>query len=336
MKQVDKYPTIQAKVHKNVQHGSAEWLELRKKYTSGTDSPVLMEKSSFKSPFTLWHEKSGLLEDGFKDNNRMLWGRRLESAIRDGVAEDMGYNLLEDVWVSNNTYYTLEESKLGATPDAVLAYPSKFVNDKLGKEQEGHGVFEIKNVDGLIHKQQWTENEPPVQYIIQLQHYMYVLGYSWGVLTALVNGNTTYTYCYELHQPTVNLIRNNSFLFWDYLNSGRQCPYKADSTTSTTNTLKSLYPNQNGKTVDKTQDNKFTTLVSNFVNAKRNHKDATKNLAECKNLLQAEIADNSLIECNVFDNGINKKHLIKQNTTEVSEYTVKARTQTSFTVKEII
>ena len=49
----------------------------------------------------------------------------------------------------------------------------------LGKEQEGHGVFEIKNVDGLIHKQQWTENEPPVQYIIQLQHYMYVLGYSW-------------------------------------------------------------------------------------------------------------------------------------------------------------
>lgn len=333
MKIVDKYPTIQAKVHKDVQHGSLEWLALRKNYTSGTDSPVLMEKSSFKSPFSLYHEKSGLIEDNFKDNNRMLWGRRLESAIRDGVAQDLGYQD-DEVWVSNDTYYTLEESKLGATPDAVLQFPSRFVNNRLGKVQEGHGVFEIKNVDGLIHKQQWTEDEPPVQYIIQLQHYMYVLGYSWGVLTALVNGNTTYTYCYELHQPTINKIRNNSFFFWDNLDNGKQCPYPANGANSTTNTLKSLYPSQNGETLDKTQDNKFTTLVTNFVHAKQNHKDATKNLAKCKNLLQAEIADNSLIECNVFDNGLNKKHLIKQTTTEVSEYTVKARTQTSFTVKE--
>ena len=30
-----------------------------------------------------------------------------------------------------------------------------------------------------------------------------------------------------------------------------------------------------------------------------------------KNLLQAEIADNLLIECHVFDDGINKTHLIK-------------------------
>ena len=49
MKLIDKYPTVHAKVHKDVQHGSLEWLALRKNYTSGTDSPVLMNKSSFKS-----------------------------------------------------------------------------------------------------------------------------------------------------------------------------------------------------------------------------------------------------------------------------------------------
>ena len=59
----------------------------------------------------------------------------------------------------------------------------------------GPGTIEVKNVDSLIFRQQWTRgddgkvSEAPDHIEVQIQHQMHVSGHEWTVLAVLVGGN---------------------------------------------------------------------------------------------------------------------------------------------------
>jgi len=62
---------------KNIEQKSFEWLEMRKKSVTSTDSAVIMLHSPYKTPYKLWLQKLGL-EDGEFDNAAMKHGREME------------------------------------------------------------------------------------------------------------------------------------------------------------------------------------------------------------------------------------------------------------------
>ena len=47
-------------MNKELQQGTVEWLELRKRKIGASDAPVIMEVSPWKTPYQLWQEKLGL------------------------------------------------------------------------------------------------------------------------------------------------------------------------------------------------------------------------------------------------------------------------------------
>merc|ERR1711965_355788 len=183
----------------------------------------------------MYMDKTGQKPDDFSDSTRMQWGRRLEYSIRDGITQDLQYDADECLYMEDTYLWANGPARLGSTPDAILAYPSYKVIEALG-EVAGPGVFEIKNTDSLVHKQKWVDDEPPIQYIVQLQHYMAVTGYEWGVLGALVGGNTPYVYFYRRHEPTIEAIKAASVEFWQRVEDGNPPPI--DDSLATENTIK--------------------------------------------------------------------------------------------------
>lgn len=152
----------------------AHWLELRSEDITSTESGALFDLSPYVTEFELYHRKKDKDLGIIEDNERMRWGRRLEDVIAQGVAEDM------DIKVRRLKSYFRHSTVAGMGTSCdyeIINHP------------KGPGVMEIKNVDGLIFNQQWTQDEAPDHIEVQFQHQLEVLDRDWGLIVALVGGN---------------------------------------------------------------------------------------------------------------------------------------------------
>ena len=105
---------------KEIRYKSFEhWLEVRKSHTSGTDSSALLGHNMYTSEYAIYMEKTNQVKSTFTGNVRTVWGNRNEATIRDGIAEDLGYEP-DQVLICENAYFCIDgKEKLGATVDAV-------------------------------------------------------------------------------------------------------------------------------------------------------------------------------------------------------------------------
>lgn len=300
------------------------WLDLRKRFTSGTESSVLLNQNDFTSEYALFMDKTNQINNDINDTTRMLWGRRLENEIRDGIAQDIGYKP-SDILVCNTKYfYSGCDAKLGATPDAIFKQPTDKVIDAFGKIVIGAGIFEIKNVDGLIFKQKWTNNEPPLMYLIQIQHYMAVFGYQWAILGALVGGNSTHVYYYERHEPTITAIKKASIKFWDNVNNN--ITPIIDNSEVTAEIIANKYAVVKETEADLTSDNELPEVCEKYLKLKSEVSELNKEVRGLKSKIMDKLGENSAAIVNGF--------YLKAPETKRNGYTVQPRTQRTLTVKE--
>lgn len=147
-----------------------QWHQLRAGVLTSTDCATLFNLSPYQTIFELWHRKKDGLIVSFDENQRMKWGNRLESAIAFGVAE-------ENNWVvsSMKDFYIIDGLRLGSSFDFFI--------------QDREAILEIKNVDGLIYRNNWDEDEAPYHIELQVQFQMLVSGYKRAYICALVGGN---------------------------------------------------------------------------------------------------------------------------------------------------
>ena len=153
-----------------------DWLENRLLDVTSTEVSCLYNLSPYMTEFELFHQKKNKHLVELEDNQRMFWGRNLESAIARGAAENMGWDIEKfDVYMTN-------DNRLGSSFDYKINSPS-----------EGTGILEIKNVDGAAYRSKWiddgTKIEAPPFIELQLQHQMEVANIDWGYIVALVGGN---------------------------------------------------------------------------------------------------------------------------------------------------
>lgn len=139
------------------------WLAERKTGIGGSDIAAILGISPFKTSFGLWLEKTSRNEDEIKDDERLAWGRRLETAILDEWTERHGIALDRGVCVRHP-----EHAIVRATLD--------------GSCLEQGIVVEAKNVDT-------TPAIPQPYYATQVLWEMLASGATTGYLTELVRGH---------------------------------------------------------------------------------------------------------------------------------------------------
>ena len=161
-----------------------DWQAYREKQKGigGSDVATIFGLNPYKTPFTLWLEKTGQIEPPVLNNEYIEWGNILEPVIREKFAKETGFEVEENHWVMLHDQHDF----MVANVDGEVMDP-QFAGKK--------GVLEIKTA-GERMRDQW-ENGPPNHYMLQLQHYLAVLDYSYGYVAVLIGGNTFKYYLVE-------------------------------------------------------------------------------------------------------------------------------------------
>lgn len=171
-----------------------DWLKLREGYVSSTESAALIGMSPYITAFELALQKTEKLESDFYPTERTVWGTRLQDAIAEGIGEDYG------VVVRPQRGYAIHpETRMGSSFDYEVVGLIDDLGWHTGADKRdpilrdlfsthGPGVLEIKNVDSLVYKNDWSD-EAPDHIEIQVQHQLECIRYEWAVIGVLVGGN---------------------------------------------------------------------------------------------------------------------------------------------------
>lgn len=194
-----------------IPENEAHWHSLRAQDVTSTESPALFGLSPYMTAFELWHRKKSGEVYTIKDNERMFWGRKLQDAIAEGIAEEQGWYA-----ESKPEYIRLHDLRMGSSFD--------YQTQGNGRRD---GMLEIKNVDYLTFRDNWTvgedgEIEAPPHIEIQLQHQLHVSGYTWGAIGVLVGGNKPHVLIREYDPKVGKGIENKIREFWKSIKENRE------------------------------------------------------------------------------------------------------------------
>ena len=160
-----------------------EWHKIRKKHIGGSDCATIMGYNEYKNIVDLWREKTGRkIPDDLSENQAILRGKKSEK-------------LLIEHFAINNSDYSV--SKLEKTLES-LKYPFMAANldGVLENKEFGKGVLEIKTATCFNSNQyydiwlvkdengRYTVDDIPINYWLQIQHYLAVTGWGYAVLYA--------------------------------------------------------------------------------------------------------------------------------------------------------
>ncbi len=274
------------------------WHALRAQDLTSTDIAALFGMSPYATAIDVWHNKRDGVTASVPDNERMKWGRRLESVVARGIAEDQD-------WCARgfDEYGRIPEARVGASFDfrvitseagRAAAYP--------GIDSPEDFILEIKTVDALAYRQGWTVEddfiEAPAHIELQLQHQLLVSGLRVGYIGALIGGNRVELLRREADDEVHAAILKRAAEFWASVEAGTPPPVvTADDARAYIRRQDHAEP---GKLLDARGNAELRRLLAEYQTAKSQAK-ACEDVADVfKAELLARIGDAERV---MWDNG---------------------------------
>jgi predicted phage-related endonuclease len=210
------------------------WLALRRQNINSTEIAALFGLSPRRTALELALTKAGKVDEKYVDNERTAWGKRLQSAISDGVSFDYGvavmpltdYVELEGLRIASSFDCSVYNTTIAAAPVGGVGIE---LNDlQRFAAERGAGILEIKNLDGRVFSQDLImvdnqlEAAPHIE--LQLQHQMLVKGATWGAIAVLINGNDLRILIRPYDSEVGAMILDRCAKFWANLAAGKYPP----------------------------------------------------------------------------------------------------------------
>jgi predicted phage-related endonuclease len=259
--------------------------QFRASVVGASEVAALFDCSPYLTRFELWHRKNGTIDtpefnaradDGTPENERILWGVRLEAAIIEEAKDRYGY-------VDRDQVERLSNGKgLGGHPDRRVICPTR-----------GPGILEVKTADWLVRKQ-WGD-EPPSHYLLQSQAYQGLDGVLWGDVLVLVGGNKLERFSYDFRPKIYSEIERRVETFW--LSIHAKDPPPADYTRDL-DTIIDLNRDGTDEVADLTGDNLAAVAAAEYLHAAEARKaaQAREDAAKAELLDKMGTASTAIIE----------------------------------------
>ena len=256
-------------------HDSPEWHATRAKHVGSSEVAALFGLEAIQayanSEFALYHIKRGVKAPPV-EGERIDAGLFLEDIIAKAAAKRENWK------IEKGAYYEDDECHgLGASLDHLILEPAP-------KDIEfgciGPGVLECKNVDWLIHRAKWTNDEPPLPIMLQLQSQLACTGCQWGAVVALVGGNHIEVYRFFRRPALIQKMRDLVHEFWRRVRESD--PPAPDSSASALHVLAELFPDKIDDSVDFSTNNEWAVFCAQYVEASAREKAAATNKAEAR------------------------------------------------------
>lgn len=207
----------------------------------GSDMPIIMGLSSYKTPYQLYLEKTGLIETPDEMTDLQYWGHRLEGIVRDEFAK------------RNNV--TVE------CPDTITHPFYSFLRGNIdGYIPQWNAVLEVKCSSGFM-AHEWGEDGSdviPLPYLVQVAHYCAVTNADCAYIAVLIGGNDYREFKYNRDKVIEEKVIEEAKKFWDCVQN-KTPPEPVNQVD-----LRLMYPKHNPektKTIEPEVKEQLTTLV---------------------------------------------------------------------------
>lgn len=249
-----------------------EWLLERRKGIGGSDASVILGINKWQTPFELWLDKTGQVPVSESGSEAAYFG-----------------SLLEDIVAKE---FEIRSGKKVRRRKAMLRHPKHdFILANVDRMIVGEkAILECKTTSAYNLKE-WEDDEIPDSYIVQVQHYLGVLGpeYKKAYFAVLIGGNKFVWKEIERDDELIAMIFQAEIEFWnDKVLSGK-APV-LDGSSAAEEYLKKRYAEaEGGKVVDLTSDNK--TRIQQYLQLKEQINELSLQAKELENQIKHEMKE---------------------------------------------
>lgn len=213
-----KYHTTQSRVG-NIR----EDIEDRKNYIGGSDVGVIMGVNPWKSRYTLWCEKTGIIEpEKIDDKESVWWGRETEELIAKRFCEKTGKRVQRSTMA-----YGIRE----------LPFMRGHIDRLVVRENAG---LECKSTDSW--KFNYEDGEVPPWHYWQCMFYMATTGRKRWYLATHQGNSKFYIITIPRDEEKIDEMLDACTEFWKLVENGT--PPEIDDSESTAETLARMYPEE--------------------------------------------------------------------------------------------
>lgn len=297
-----------------------EWLDFRKVGIGGSDVAVICGINKYKSLLQLWMEKTGRIELE-EAGEPAYWGNVLEPIIRTEFSNRTGLK----VDIINSILRHPVHKFMLANVDGI-------VSDVSSKKS----IFEAKTASAYK-AEQWEDDKIPEDYMLQIQHYMAVTGFSSAYIAALIGGNKFIYKLIERDDELIDMIIQLEYNFWNCVENN--VSPEVDGSGSCSNLMNKLYPSAENKSKI-ILPSEALTLIEQYNSAKEQEKLFSEMKDEASNKLKVMLGENetgiindiTVSWKNVISERIDTKRF-KTEVPEIYDYYVSKTSSRRFTIK---
>lgn len=227
-----------------------DWDILRSKGVGGSDIGAILGVNKYRGIVDVYLSK--VENQKTPENNAMYFGTKLEPLIR---AE------FEERHIGAYKVYTTDKSlKFGI----LRANLDGVIYDELNKK---YGVLEIKTANQFV-KNEWENGIVPQSYYAQVQHYLAITGFDFGIIAVLIGGNEYKEYYIERNESDIEIIINAANDFWNTYVVPKEMPF-ADGSNA--------YAEYQSERLSKMQEQGITLELDNTTEELISKRQALKN-----------------------------------------------------------
>ena len=262
-----------------------EWLSLRRKYIGGSEAGAVVGLDSYKSPFSLWAEKTGRMPE-FKGNVTTKVGAYLEDLVAHMFSEETGKRVRrKNRTVVNDTY-----PWACANVDRMISGESS--------------LLEIKTTNSPPAMKKIKNGEYPERWYCQMVHYLAVTGLQKAYLAVLVNCRELRIFELERDESEIAALMAAEGEFWNN-HVLTDIPPAADGNKVTTEAVNEVFALTDNDTVSLVQ---FENELDRYV--------AIGNQIKELKILQDEAANSVKIKMGEACNGESNRWTVKWTSSE--------------------
>lgn len=272
-----------------------EWLELRRNGIGGSDIAGILGLNKYKSPMGVYLDKVGesLHED--ETSEAAYWGNMLEEV----VAQEFGTRT--GLEVGNDT-------RMLSHPD----YPFLIANlDRIvvGKPE----IIECKTSSAYRAKE-WEGEQVPMEYLIQVMHYLAVTGYERAHIAVLIGGQRFVHKTVERDDELIELMIGAASNFWNN-HVLPKVPPPFDGSNASVTLIGAMFPQAENESETELPD-EAEALIEQYREATDRMDAAKTDKLDAENKLKALIGNAEI--------GLGRNHIVEWKNVKARE-TVDAR-----------
>lgn len=252
------------------------FLTQRKKGIGGSDIAAIIGVSQFKTALDVYLSKT--TDQPEQKGEHLYWGHALENPIIDRFIRDTGANVIRQPEMRRHPDYEWAI----ANADALITNSDTI-----------EAILEIKT-SSAFKSREWgadDTDEVPIEYIAQVQWYMWIYNLQEAYIAALIGGNQYRQYHITRDDELIAMLAEKAQAFWQNHVIPRIPPEPQDGADA-----QKLYPRDNGDTAE--ADSDTLTAYAELRELKAQEKELKAQIAAREDLLKIKIGSYSAMQTN--------------------------------------